>query len=489
MSKKHLIIENILNKSVAIIDFCLLNLAVFVSYSLRPLFIKTLLSMNLSFLPIKEFHKIIYPESVYIIVSILFSLIMVIILNSFKLYERRKTLNRLDEAFGIIKSSMLGIAIIIGICYMIGWFKFSRSILILMFFFSIIFLITWRLIIRSIEMMLIRRGIGAGRMLIYGAGKAGKMLADEIRLHTSRSDAIIGFADDDEDKLNETVINKLRVLGNQEDIPDIVEKHSINEVIIAIPSATNKRLLEIILFMRENDIPFKIMPDVFDLITHRVNPQQYGGVTIFKLIENQLTPGKRIIKRIFDIIISTILLILSLPLWIPIIIGIKLTSKGPIFFTQERVGEGGKIFKIVKFRTMVQEADDMKAELSELNEAEGPVFYIKDDPRLTVFGKFLRKISLDEIPQLLNVLTGDMSLVGPRPPIPAELDEYESWHFKRLIVPQGMTGLWQVSGRNDLSFNEMVKLDIFYIENWSLWLDLKIFLRTIPSVLFMKGAY
>jgi exopolysaccharide biosynthesis polyprenyl glycosylphosphotransferase len=415
--------------------------------------------------------------------------IVLIIFNSFKLYEKRKTLNRLDEAFSLVKAIILGTAIIIGICYMIGWFKFSRSILILMMFFSIIMIITWRLIIRSIELMLIRRGVGAGRILLYGAGKAGKMIADEIRLHTSRGDAIVGFIDDDRTKLGEIVVNGLKVLGTRQDIPEIVQKNEVNEIIISMPSASNKRLLEISLFLKKHDIPFKIMPDVFDLITSKVNTIQIGSITLFELKESPLTPGKRLLKRVFDLIIATLLLVLSTPLWLPIIIAIKVTSKGPIFFIQERVKENGKIFQMYKFRTMVENAEKMRKDLEKYNLSDGPIFIMKNDPRITNIGELLRKTSLDEIPQLINVIKGDMTLVGPRPPIPSELEEYKQWHFKRITVPQGMTGLWQVSGRSDLSFNEMVKLDIYYIENWSLWLDLKIFLRTIPSVLFMKGAY
>jgi exopolysaccharide biosynthesis polyprenyl glycosylphosphotransferase len=182
-------------------------------------------------------------------------------------------------------------------------------------------------------------------------------------------------------------------------------------------------------------------------------------------------------------------LVLGAPFLTLISLAIRLDSPGPVIFRQTRVGAGGKWFEMYKFRSMRQGAEAELEELRDLNEADGPLFKIYDDPRLTRVGRFLRHTSLDELPQFLNVLRGEMSLVGPRPPLPAEVDGYVEWHKKRLEVRPGMTGLWQVSGRSMLSFDEMVLLDIYYIENWSLWLDLKILLRTVPQVLFGNGAY
>jgi exopolysaccharide biosynthesis polyprenyl glycosylphosphotransferase len=181
--------------------------------------------------------------------------------------------------------------------------------------------------------------------------------------------------------------------------------------------------------------------------------------------------------------------VLLSPLLILITVLIKLGSRGPVFYRQWRVGKSGKRFRMYKFRSMVENAEEEIDALLELNEASGPLFKMKHDPRMTRMGRFLRKTSLDELPQLLNVLRGEMSLVGPRPPLPVEVDDYEEWQRVRLSVRQGMTGLWQVSGRSRLSFDEMVALDMYYIENWSLWLDVAILLKTVPIVLFAKGAY
>jgi exopolysaccharide biosynthesis polyprenyl glycosylphosphotransferase len=196
-----------------------------------------------------------------------------------------------------------------------------------------------------------------------------------------------------------------------------------------------------------------------------------------------------VFKRVFDIVAALLGLVVGAPVLALIALAIQLDSSGPAIFRQERVGQNGRHFTIYKFRSMRTGADAEKEHLQALNEADGPLFKIRDDPRLTRIGKFLRRTSLDELPQLFNVIRGDMSLVGPRPPTPDEVALYHPWHKKRLNVPPGITGLWQVSGRSELTFDEMVLLDLYYIEHWSPWLDFMILLRTIPKVLVSEGAY
>lgn len=195
------------------------------------------------------------------------------------------------------------------------------------------------------------------------------------------------------------------------------------------------------------------------------------------------------VKRVIDLVLVLVGAIPALVLAGMIALAIKLESPGPVLFFQERVGQHGKLFKMIKFRSMVVDADDQKAALLAMNEASGPIFKIKDDPRLTRAGKVIRRLSLDELPQLYNILVGNMTLVGPRPPLPEEVAQYQSWHKQRLEVKGGLTGLWQVSGRSDLTFDEQCLLDIYYIENWSLALDLRIIFHSIPYVLFGRGAY
>src|SRR5205085_1658559 len=193
--------------------------------------------------------------------------------------------------------------------------------------------------------------------------------------------------------------------------------------------------------------------------------------------------------RLVDIVVATLLLLLGSPFWLFIALVIRISSSGAVVYKQTRIGLNGRPFKVYKFRSMYKNADQVLSALFEHNEAQGPLFKIKDDPRVTAVGKFLRRTSFDEIPQLINVLRGEMSLVGPRPPLPHEVSQYEEWQKGRLAIKPGMTGLWQVRGRSNISFDEGVLMDLYYIENWSLRLYFQILLRTIPAVLFSRGAY
>ena len=194
-------------------------------------------------------------------------------------------------------------------------------------------------------------------------------------------------------------------------------------------------------------------------------------------------------KRTFDLVVGGLIVLLGTPLWLLIAVGIKLQTPGPVFYRQERIGRDGKPFGMFKFRSMYVDAEARLAEIRAANEATGPLFKMKDDPRVTRIGKWMRKYSIDEFPQLINVLKGEMSLVGPRPPLPSETEQYSDHHWRRMEVLPGMTGLWQVSGRSRLTFDEMVRLDLFYIENWSVGFDMSLILRTIPAVLLARGAY
>ncbi|MFH1826373.1 MAG: sugar transferase [bacterium] len=234
---------------------------------------------------------------------------------------------------------------------------------------------------------------------------------------------------------------------------------------------------------------FKIVPGILELIASRLDVDELGGVPLLTVTEIQLKGLKALVKRLSDIVFSLVGIIIISPVYLLFIILIKVTSKGPIFFVQERIGLDEKVFPMFKFRSMVANAEEILPQLANQSEAEGHLFKIKDDPRMTPLGKFMRHWSIDELPQLFNVLLGQMSLVGPRPPLPREVTKYSSWHKKRLRVRPGITGSWQVSGRSLLPFEDMVRLDIYYIENWSLWLDIKILLRTVPVVLFGSGAY
>jgi exopolysaccharide biosynthesis polyprenyl glycosylphosphotransferase len=236
-------------------------------------------------------------------------------------------------------------------------------------------------------------------------------------------------------------------------------------------------------------VDFKLVPDLFEMRFNEVRIDALNDIPLIGVKDVALRGFNLFIKRMLDIVLAIVVLVLAgIPMLI-ISLLIKATSPGPVLFRQERVGKGGELFVCFKFRTMYKDAEQRKEELRAHNEAQGPMFKMRNDPRRTSVGKLLRRTSLDELPNLFNILKGEMSWVGPRPPTPDEAAQYNDWHRKRLDVTPGLTGLWQVSGRSDLTFDEMVKLDLFYAENWSLALDTKIILKTVPAVLKREGAY
>jgi exopolysaccharide biosynthesis polyprenyl glycosylphosphotransferase len=233
----------------------------------------------------------------------------------------------------------------------------------------------------------------------------------------------------------------------------------------------------------------QVVPDLFQLTKNQMKVEDLNGIPLISTREVSIRGWNLVVKRIFDTALSLLMLIVGAPVWLLTILAIRIDSPGPIFYTQRRVGRHGKLFNCYKFRSMVVGAEEMQTDFEALNEASGPLFKLRNDPRRTRVGRFLRRYSLDELPQLVNVLRGEMSLVGPRPNLPEEVNQYQEWHKRRLSVSPGITGLWQVSGRSDLTFDEMVLLDIYYVENWNLFLDMSILLRSVPAVIRARGAY
>jgi exopolysaccharide biosynthesis polyprenyl glycosylphosphotransferase len=283
--------------------------------------------------------------------------------------------------------------------------------------------------------------------------------------------------------------NGLPLLGQVSEVEDAIRQHDADCLFVA-SSATDVHTVQVLAKVaRRSGVHLRVSAMLPETLSGRLSVQPIGGVMTLSLSPIRLTGSQAALKRAADLSLSMLGLFLLIPAALVIAAVIKGTSKGPVLYRQERVGRRGRLFTIYKFRTMVDGADSMNAELAEKNEASGPLFKMKDDPRVTAVGRSLRKWSLDELPQLLNVIRGDMSLVGPRPPLPRELMRYQDSHFDRLEVRPGITGLWQVSGRSSLSFEDYVRLDLFYIENWSLAYDLFILLKTLPVVLTRKGAY
>jgi len=282
---------------------------------------------------------------------------------------------------------------------------------------------------------------------------------------------------------------ELPVLGGLDSLPRILREYDVHELIATDVSFDERELLELVEVAHRYGVKVKIAPRTTELLLQRAEYIPGEGTPLFELRPPALAGWEWGVKRGFDIIVSSLVVVVGSPLWLAIAATIKATSRGPVFYRDARIGLGEQPFGMMKFRTMYADASERQAALEAENEASGPLFKIKNDPRVTPVGRFLRRFSLDEMPQVLNVLWGDMSLVGPRPLPVRDYEQLLPWHRKRYLVLPGMTGLWQVSGRIDLSFDDLVRLDFYYIENWSIWLDISILAKTPPAVLARRGAY
>jgi len=280
----------------------------------------------------------------------------------------------------------------------------------------------------------------------------------------------------------------VRCLGPIEDAERILRSEVVDEVVFVIAGTHLSEVEHAFVVAEDLGLATRLSLGFLPARKSRIEYEEVGGTPFLRFTTAPTHPISLALKRAFDIVVSAAALIICAPLFLVIAIAIKLDSPGPVFFGQVRSGLNGRRFTMWKFRSMVVDAEKKLEELRDRNEMSGPVFKMRDDPRVTRVGRFLRRTSLDELPQFWNVLIGQMSIVGPRPPLPSEVDRYERWHRRRLSVKPGLTCIWQVSGRNEIDFEDWMKLDLAYIDQWSLWLDFKIFLRTIPAVLFGRGA-
>jgi exopolysaccharide biosynthesis polyprenyl glycosylphosphotransferase len=283
--------------------------------------------------------------------------------------------------------------------------------------------------------------------------------------------------------------NGLRSLGRIEDLPAVLDHHKVEEVIIADPDFPEGRAVELVDQCHRRGVTVRIAPSTMEILVHRAEFVPGASVPLFELRPPVFDGFDYVLKRSFDFVVSLLLLIVLSPLLALIAAAVAVSSRGPVLYRSMRPGIGGESFACLKFRTMRSGADQAQADLESLNEATGALFKIRHDPRLTTVGRLLRRFSLDELPQLLNVLAGNMSLVGPRPLPQRDFDQLDDWHKKRYLVLPGITGLWQVSGRADLDFDDLVRLDFLYLERWSVFLDLTILVKTLPAVVSRRGAF
>lgn len=318
-------------------------------------------------------------------------------------------------------------------------------------------------------------------ILILGSGQAAHSYLDKIKKSPQLGYKVVGYLAPERNSL------EIPYLGDYSNLQAVLSMKIVDVTVVTAPLFDErvKDCLELLDLMGKTVTI--LLDDVVAKVT-RSRPVDFDGLPMVAYDVRRRLPGQELAKRIMDIIVTGLGLIVISPILLAIAIAIKVSSNGPVFFGQERVGLNGRSFKIYKFRSMVVNAEELKAELTHLNEMSGPVFKITNDPRVTSVGRFLRKTSLDELPQLWNVLMGDMSLVGPRPPLPSEVNMYDPKHRKRLAVKPGITCIWQISGRNNVDFEEWMEMDAEYVDRWSLWMDMEILAKTVPVVLLRKGA-
>jgi exopolysaccharide biosynthesis polyprenyl glycosylphosphotransferase len=428
------------------------------------------------------------PYTQFIPYALLLTVILLIQFAMKGLYRAPRNAGLLDYTGAIISSTTTGIAFVV-LLTIIQRPLYSRLIYALAWGAIILLLCAARSLLLSLRRWRWVRGLGRERVLVVGGTGLGRQVMESMVAQPFLGYALVGYLEDGDPPPGERPDGHFRHLGPLESLVSFIRSGVIDQVIIALPFWEHRRLPELVEVCREARVEFRVVPDLYELSFDRVDVGNLGSIPLIGLKELSLKGGNLILKRAMDLALTLIAAPIVLPLAGLIVLAIKRDSPGPAIFRQERIGKDGRPFMTYKFRTMVADAEARKADLAALNEADGPIFKIRDDPRMTRVGRILRRTSLDELPQLWNVLRGEMSLVGPRPPTPDEVMRYAEWQWRRMEVSPGVTGLWQVLGRSDTSFDEMVRLDIFYAENWSPGMDLRILLRTIPVVISGKGAY
>jgi len=402
------------------------------------------------------------------------------------LYTSKKGRRGADELAGIFMGVSSGIMLLVAWLFLAKTSFFSRLVIVYAWVLAIVLVYLGRLIVRSIQKYLYRYGVGVHRVIFVGNNQITYNLVRTMQNNRGLGHKVIGMVSADGVTKNKELSLNVKSLGKFEDLEEIVKKHPTDEIILTELNISNKKISELIDFCEDRRLIFKQTPNLFEVKTQNTEIFALSGIPILRYRQTPLEGWGKILKRLLDIVGSFIFLVILSPFFLIISIIIKMTSCGPVFFRQKRMREDGKTFTFLKFRSMYDGADK---EHKKYIKKYGNMFKLKNDPRVTPFGNFLRKTSLDETPQFWNVLIGEMSLVGPRPPMLEEVALYNRTQKKRLTIKPGLTGLWQVSGRSDIDFNDWVRLDLFYIENWSLWLDIKILFKTLLVIVNKKGAY
>ncbi|HXM78064.1 MAG TPA: sugar transferase [Thermoanaerobaculia bacterium] len=429
----------------------------------------------------------LHPFDRYLFLLVLILPFWTVMLSVAGFYRSHRTLPLAEEIWGATKVAFGGTAVLALVVYGLRLEFVSRWLLVVFAIVNFAFLATEKVALRLLSRWVRARGYNFRTVLLVGTGQKAAQLADFLEAHPHWGFRVMGYLDDD----NGGEIRRAArwpCVGRITDFEAVLLREVVDEVVFVIEKGKLGAYEEALLVAERHGVPAHVSLDIFPHILARPVLEELDGVPLLSFTTTPSNPTHLVIKRALDLAVSLFLFVVTLPIQLLAAIAIKLTSSGPVFFRQVRCGLNGRHFTLLKFRTMDAGAEQRLFEVSHLNEMSGPVFKMSKDPRLTMVGRILRRLSIDELPQLVNVIRGDMSLVGPRPPLPEEVAHYEPWQRRRLSMNPGLTCLWQVSGRNEVDFDRWMALDLKYIDTWSPMLDLKILLKTVPAVLSGRGA-
>lgn len=420
-----------------------------------------------------------------LVVYVIFPLAWIVILALFSVYDGQKNLRIVDEFTSLTLSSILAVIVLAGFLYF-SYRDVSRALFGLFAILSYLLLLLWRIPARLLYWARNQTSnYRTQRILILGAGPVGRDIQTRVELHRHLNVEFIGYLDDDEGKRK----TERLILGTVDDVRRLIKEEQATDVVLALPSRAHKRIDQVLADLVDVPIRIWVVPDYFQFFLRQARMEDFLSIPMLNLRAPALTESERLVKRAFDLLVAVLLLIPFGLIMLLCALLIWLDDGPPILYKQKRVGENGRLFTMYKFRTMVKNADQMQG-MVEQRDADGNLIHKRaDDPRVTRVGRLLRRLSFDEFPQLFNVLRGTMSWVGPRPELPYLVDKYQSWQRKRFAIPQGMTGWWQIHGRSDKPMHLHTEDDLYYVQNYSIWLDIQILIRTVWVVLRGKGAY
>lgn len=483
----------ILAAAIFTLDLSLVAAAFFTAYLLRDALLPFLLPT--------AFGGRLYPLAEYLPLLPVVLTIWGALLLATDSYRSHRTVPLHDEATSILRVCATGTVVFVLTLFalrlgekLLEDDQVSRSWVLMFSGLSFLFLLTEKLAVRLTARYVRAHGLNYRTVLVVGTNQTAVEIARSIAEHRFWGFRIIGFVRSDEGPEvsepwpRQRLPEGLPVLGTIADIPRLVDRYVVDDVIFSVTRRDLDRLEDLFLQLQEQGIRVRFAMNIFPHTRAAVQLEELDGMPILTYSTTPTNVLQLFAKRAIDVTVSVSLLVIALPVILAIAAAIKLSSSGAVLFRQSRCGLNGRVFTLYKFRTMVEDAEHRRRDLQHLNEMDGPVFKLRRDPRVTWLGRFLRRFSLDELPQLWNVLRGDMSLVGPRPPIPEEVAQYQRWQRRRLSMKPGLTCLWQISGRNEVDFERWMQLDLEYIDSWSPMLDLKILLKTIPAVLSGRGA-